>query len=83
MENPPPLYYKEDNPNEKNYDFPPEFFYRVDNPCEKEKLLAQKTAEMVKKVKKKPYEMTLEELHKYWKPIFIECGLEWKTDCTL
>jgi hypothetical protein len=69
--------------NEENYDYPPEFFYRVDNPCEKEKLLAQKTAEMVKKVKKNLWKMTTEELNKYWKPLFIECGLEWKTDYTL
>lgn len=69
--------------DEENWDYPVEFFYRVDNPDEKEKLLAEKTAQMVREVKKLPSRMTGEELLKYWKPLFEECGIEWIEDCTL
>ena len=61
--------------DEENWDYPPEFYYRVDNPDEKEKLLGEKTSEMVKRVKKPLWKMTNEELLKYWKPLFAECGL--------
>jgi hypothetical protein len=55
-----------------------EFFYRVPKPDEKERLLASKTADMVNKIGILPNKMTQEELLKYWKPIFEECGLEWR-----
>jgi hypothetical protein len=77
MKNPPPLYYTEDDPNEKNYDYPPEYFYRMENPDEKEKLLAKKKAELVKKMRKMWWHMTVEEINTYWKPLYIECGVEW------
>lgn len=63
--------------NKENWDFPPEYFYRGDNPDEKEKLLGSKKAEVVKRIKKMPWHMTEEELYTHWKPLYIECGLEW------